>query len=64
MTSSARWPLLAIPAGLLLAFIYVWPSLGLFRTAFNETTARRYSGTQKMSAPTTNVSSRASDQRV
>ncbi len=39
MTSSARWPLLAVPAGLLLAFIYVWPSLGLFRTAFNETSA-------------------------
>ena len=39
MTSSARWPLLAVPAVLLLAFIYLWPSLGLFRTAFNETSA-------------------------
>src|SRR5262245_33361060 len=39
MTSSARWPLLALPAVLLLGFIYLWPSLGLFRTAFNETTA-------------------------
>lgn len=37
--SSQRFPLLAIPAVLLLAFIYLWPSLGLFRTAFNETGA-------------------------
>ena len=39
MTVSGRWSLLALPAALLLGFIYLWPSLGLFRTAFNETSA-------------------------
>ena len=36
MTVSRRLPLLLIPATLFLIAIYVWPSLGLFRNAFNE----------------------------
>jgi ABC-type spermidine/putrescine transport system permease subunit I len=36
MTASRRLPLLLIPATLFLLAIYVWPSLGLFRNAFNE----------------------------
>jgi putative spermidine/putrescine transport system permease protein len=38
---SIRWPLLGLalvaPALLVLAFAYLWPMLGLMRTAFNET---------------------------
>lgn len=36
MTTGLRLPLLVIPAALFLLFIYLWPTLGLFRTAFNE----------------------------
>ncbi|WP_293796555.1 ABC transporter permease [uncultured Bosea sp.] len=36
MTVSRRLPLLLIPATLFLLVVYVWPSLGLFRNAFNE----------------------------
>jgi putative spermidine/putrescine transport system permease protein len=36
MTAGSRLPLLAVPAALLLLAIYLWPVLGLFRTAFNE----------------------------
>jgi putative spermidine/putrescine transport system permease protein len=35
MTTS-RLPLLILPAALLLVLIYAWPTLGLFRMAFNE----------------------------
>lgn len=37
MSKAARIGLLAAPAGLLLAAIYVWPMLGLGRMSFNET---------------------------
>jgi len=36
MKAGSRLPLLAVPAALLLLVIYLWPVLGLFRTAFNE----------------------------
>jgi putative spermidine/putrescine transport system permease protein len=36
MTGSRRLPLLVLPALLLLLAIYLWPTLGLLRTAFNE----------------------------
>lgn len=36
MTASSRLPLLILPAALFLVAIYVWPTLGLFRSAFNE----------------------------
>jgi len=36
MKASSRLPLLVVPAGLFLLAIYLWPALGLFRTAFNE----------------------------
>lgn len=36
MNNSLRLPWLLVPATLFLLAIYVWPSLGLFRTAFNE----------------------------
>lgn len=36
MIGSKRLPLLALPAVLLLLAVYLWPTLGLFRTAFNE----------------------------
>lgn len=36
MTASPRLPLLVVPAGLFLVAVYLWPTLGLFRSAFNE----------------------------
>ena len=36
MTAGSRLPLLVVPAALFLLAIYLWPVLGLFRTAFNE----------------------------
>jgi putative spermidine/putrescine transport system permease protein len=36
MTGSARLNLLVLPAALFLLAVYVWPTLGLFRNAFNE----------------------------
>ena len=36
MKAGARLPLLVVPAALFLLAIYLWPVLGLFRTAFNE----------------------------
>jgi len=36
MTGSARLNLLVLPAALFLLVVYVWPTLGLFRNAFNE----------------------------
>ncbi|MGO4666822.1 ABC transporter permease [Bosea sp. 2YAB26] len=36
MTAGSRLPWLVVPAALLLLAVYVWPTLGLFRTAFNE----------------------------
>ena len=36
MTAGSRLPLLVVPAALFLLVIYLWPVLGLFRTAFNE----------------------------
>ena len=36
MKAGARLPLLVVPAALFLLGIYLWPVLGLFRTAFNE----------------------------
>ena len=36
MKAGSRLPLLVVPAALFLIAIYLWPVLGLFRTAFNE----------------------------
>jgi putative spermidine/putrescine transport system permease protein len=36
MKAGSRLPLLVVPAALFLLVIYLWPVLGLFRTAFNE----------------------------
>ena len=36
MKAGSRLPLLVVPAALFLLAIYLWPVLGLFRTAFNE----------------------------
>lgn len=36
MKGAARLTLLVLPGALFLLLIYVWPTLGLFRTAFNE----------------------------
>jgi putative spermidine/putrescine transport system permease protein len=37
MTGTARLKLLVLPAALFVLAVYVWPTLGLFRNAFNET---------------------------
>lgn len=36
MTGSPRLALLVVPAALFLVAVYLWPTLGLFRSAFNE----------------------------